>query len=114
MNSGAASQLRQQFIAQFCQIPTDYGENDSMQASFYQQSFEENRAEQMERFRKAAEPLNLSEYGMKENDDMVSVGDSSSDFDTVCDSESTIADFESIGSSESGMIYYVCFEQNFR
>lgn len=110
MNSGAASQLRQQFIAQFCQIPTDYEENDSMQASFYQQSFEENRAEQMERFRKAAEPLNLSEYGMKENEDMVSVGDSSSDFDTVCDSDSSVVDFESIGSSESGTHFDVCFD----
>ena len=104
LNTIGYAQLRQQFNAQFNKSPLHSSEVQRSSSIFISQ--DENRfRQQLDQFKKANEPLQLSVYDMKEeNEDMVSIDDtSSSDFDTVCDSDSDHSiDFESIESSESG------------
>lgn len=69
----------------------------------------EVRLNPVERLHSASEALHLSDYGMKEaiSDDMESIGVGSSDWETVCSSESEDnASFDSIPpSTDSGIKY---------
>ena len=108
VNTAGFSQLRQQFNAQFNQQPRVSTDSSySLHSSFFSYSFDEIRKNQMEELRRASEPLQLNSVEIiekSEDDDMQSIASStSSDFDTICDSESSSIEFESIQSSDSGM-----------
>ena len=113
LNTIGYAQLRQQFNAQFNKSPLHSSE--AQRLSMFIPQEEVRFRQQLDQFKKANEPLQLSMYDMKEeNEDMMSIdGSSSSDFDTVCDSDSDHSiDFESIESSESGnsLVCKLCLE----
>ena len=108
VNTAGFSQLRQQFNAQFNQqLRVSTSSSYSLHSAFFSYSFDEIRKNQIEELRRASEPLQLNSVEIiekSEDDDMQSIASStSSDFDTICDSESSSIEFESIQSSDSGM-----------
>lgn len=105
LNTLGYAQLRQQFNAQFNKNPLVSSDTQrTMYSSHFMPSDDSRLKQQLDYFKKANEPLQLSMYDMKEeSEDMLSVDGTSSDFETVCDSDTSVADFESVESYDTGI-----------